>query len=410
MPSFEYTAITKQGKQTKGSVDADSMRAARAKLREHGIFPTTIKEGKVTASKTEKANDVSKFLKRESVSTKELAIFTRQLSTLIGAGLPLVSALSALTEQTGSETLRRVSVEVKEAVESGISMATALGNYPKIFPRLYINMVAAGEASGLLDKVLNNLADYLEGQMVMHSKLKKALTYPIMMLILCALVVAVLMIYVVPKIVEIFEKRGQVLPLPTRIVMWSSEHFISHGWLALLIILGAIATFRWYNSTPKGKRNVDALILRLPLVGGIYKKVATSRTASTLSALLTSGVQLLTALDITKKIMANIFYEEALEQVRDGVAEGKSLASELSKTKLYPSMLSHMIAVGEKSGELESMMQRAGVAYETEVKSTLEGLSTILEPIIIMIVGALVLFIVISVMLPMADMVTMIQK
>jgi general secretion pathway protein F len=218
MPSFEYTAINQKGHSKKGTIDADSLRLARQKLRERGIFPTSIKESKTVV--VHKSQDIGKFFQRNHISTKELAILTRQLATLVGAGLPLISALTALTDQTDSQLLKRMIVDIKEDVEGGSSLAKAFGAFPKSFPRLYTNMVAAGEASGLLDKVLNNLADYLEGQLVLRSKLKKALTYPIMMMILCVIVIAVLMVFVVPKIVEIFDKKGAVLPLPTRIVMW----------------------------------------------------------------------------------------------------------------------------------------------------------------------------------------------
>jgi len=408
MPSFEYLAIDSKGRSKKGTIDAENLRLARQKLREKHIFPTKISESQIVVK--HKSQDIGKYFQRESLTTKELCLLTRQLSTLVGAGLPLISALHALTDQTDSQLIKKMIVDIKEAVEGGSSLAKALGAFPKSFPRLYINMVAAGESSGLLDKVLNNLADYLEGQMVLRSKLKKALTYPVLMMCLCVIVIAVLMVFVVPKIVDIFNKKGAILPIPTRIVMWCSENFISFGLIAGIIIFAFVSFIRWYYKTDNGRKKLDMLIIRFPIFGKIYVKVATSRTASTLSALLTSGVQLLTAIEITKKIMANIHYEEGLEQVRIGVAEGKSLASELSKTKLYPSMLYHMIAIGEKSGELENMMSRAGTAYEVEVKNTLDGLSTIIEPLIIIIVGGIVLFIVISVLLPMADLMSVIRQ
>ena len=408
MPSFEYVAIDKAGRTIKGSIDADSVRAARQKLRARAIFPTDIRES--IAAAQQKTTDLRKYLQSDRVSTKDLAVFTRQIGTLVGAGLPLVAALNALSDQTDSPTLRRITVQVREAVEEGSSLAKAFGAFPKAFPRLYVNMVAAGEASGTLDKVLNNLADYLEGQLLLRSKIRSALFYPVMMLVVCALVIIALFVYVVPRIVDIFIKKGQQLPLPTRIMMWVSHSIINYGLYIAILGAGLVWLVYWYYRQEEGKRRIDRLLLRLPIFGAIYVKVATARTALTLGTLLGSGVQLLTALEITKRIMANIHYEEGLEQARVGVQEGRSLAAELAKTKLYPSMLSHMIAVGEKSGELEMMVEKAGTAYENEVKATLEGLSSLLEPLITVIVGMIVFFIVISVLLPMADLMTVVRR
>ena len=408
MPSFEYTAINKEGRTVKGAVDADSVRAARLKLRGKSIFPTDIKES--IASGQQKTKDIRKFLQRDRVSMKDLAVLTRQLGTLVGAGLPLVASLNALSDQTDTPVLRRIVVEVREAVEEGSSLAKALAAFPKAFPRLYVNMIAAGEASGTLDKVLNKLADYLEAQLTLRSKVRSALFYPILMLVMCALVIVGLFIYVVPRIVEIFVRKGHVLPFPTRVMMWLSYLIINYGIFAFLALLALIWLARWYYKQEEGKRQVDRLLLRIPIFSPIYIKVAAARTALTLGTLLASGVQLLTALDITKRIMGNVHYQEGLEQARIGVQEGRSLAAELSKTKLYPSMLSHMIAVGEKSGELELMVEKAGTAYESEVKATLEGLSSLLEPLITVVVGIIVFFIVISVLLPMADLMNVVQQ
>ena len=408
MPSFEYTAIDKAGRKVKGSLDADSVRGARQKLRSRDIFPTEIHES--IGATEQKKGDLRKYFTSDRVSTKYLTVFTRQLGTLVAAGLPLVAALNALSDQTESPVLRRITVEVREAVEEGSSLAKSLGNFPKAFPRLYVNMVAAGEASGTLDKVLNNLADYLEGQLMLRGKVRSALMYPAMMLVVCTLVIILLFVFVVPKIVEIFVKKGQTLPLPTRLMMWISTNIVTWGWLVVLLLVGVGWLVRWYYRQEKGKRAIDRVLLRIPIFSPIYRKVATARTALTLGTLLGSGVQLLSALEITKRIMANIHYEEGLEQCRIGVQEGRGLAAEISKTKLFPSMLSHMIAVGEKSGELEMMVQKAGTAYENEVNATLEGLSSLLEPLITIVVGGIVFFIVISVLLPMADLMTVVQK
>lgn len=408
MPVFEYVALDGNGRERKGTLDADSLRAAKQRLRSQSLFPTEIKEG-AEASK-EKSRDIKLYFRSSWVSTKDLAVSTRQLATLVGAGLPLVSALQALADQTESLSLRRVIIDVREKVEQGSSLAKSLGNYPKTFPALYVNMVAAGEASGTLDTVLENLAEYLEAQLELKRKISAALLYPILMLCICTLVVLGLFMYVVPRIVEIFKKQGATLPLPTRIMISISDLLINYWYLGALALVGLVALIRWYYRQPAGRARIDRIFLRLPIYGALYTKIGTARVANTLGTLLGSGVGLLNGLDITKNIISNVHMVKALEDARDGVREGRSLARELSRSGLFPSMLSHMIAVGETSGELEDMLEKAGKAYQSEVNATLSGLTSLLEPLMMIGVGFIVLCIVISVLLPMADLITVVQK
>jgi general secretion pathway protein F len=408
MPTFEYKGLDSSGKQSKGLLDAENIRAARQKLRKQNIFPTDIKENTGKTATTTK--DVLQFLKRDSISAQELSIMTRQLATLIGAGLPLVSALNALADQTESLTLRRIVISVKEQIEEGSTFAKAIGNYPKAFPRLYTNMVHAGETSGTLQTVLENLAEHLEAQVALRSKIRSALIYPVVMLSFCFLVVIGLFIFVIPNIVEIFTKQGATLPLPTQIMIAISDFLIAYWWSIPLMLIAAVMTLRWYYKRPDGRARIDTLLLRAPIIGGINLKINTARIALTLGALLKSGVQLLSAIDITRKMIGNIHVDKALEDARDGVKEGKSLAAELKKSNIFPPMLYHMVAVGEKSGTLEAMLLKAGDAYETEVNNVLEGLTSLLEPILMIFVGSVVLSIVVSVMLPMADLINVIQK
>lgn len=407
MPVFEYQAIDPKGKKIKGSIDAESLRTARQKLRTDGIFPTDIKES--TRQAVAASKDVLAYFRSQKVGVKDLSIMTRQLGTLITAGLPLVSALSALSDQTSSPILNRILVDVREKVEEGSSLAGALGAYPKSFPRLYVNMVASGETSGTLDRVLTNLADYLEGQLDLVRRVRSALMYPIIMMIVCSLVIAGLFVFVIPNIVEIFEKQNVALPLPTQVMIVISNLVIDYWYLAILGIVLGIYGFKVYYSTPTGRENVDRVLLRIPIFGAIYTKVATARVAGTLGTLLGSGVGMLTCLDIAKNIVGNVHLSRALEDAREGVKEGKSLAAELKRSGLYPPMLSHMVAVGEKSGELEGMLEKAGSAYEREVKATLEGLTSLLEPLMMVVVGGIVFCIVISVLLPLADLIDVIQ-
>ena len=408
MPIYEYSAINSQGKTSKGSVDAENIRAARQKLRGQSIFPTDIKEG--IAAAQQKSRDVKKYFVSNRVSTRELAFATRQLATLVGAGLPLVSALQALGEQTDSEVLKRIVVDIKENVEEGTSLAKSLGNFPKSFPRLYINMVAAGEASGTLDAVLTDLASYLESQLELRRKVNSALMYPILMLVLCTGVIIALFVFVIPKIVDIFKKQGAILPLPTRVMLFISDFLVYYWYIPALVITIIFFLSRWYWHQPEGRSNIDRILLKLPIFGKIYLKISTARVARTLGTLLSSGVGLLAGLDITKNIVANVHIVKALEDAQDGVREGRSLAGEFNRSQIFPVMLSHMVAVGEKSGELEQMLDRAAHAYERDVDATLSGLTSLLEPVMLVVVGMIVLTIVISVLMPMTDLINVVQN
>lgn len=409
MAVFEYTGINQHGKSIKGTIDADSVRGARQKLRSQQVYPTDVREGTEAAAK-DSARDVSKLFQTTRIKTKELSILTRQLATLVGAGLPLVSALQALSEQTDSLVGKRIILQIKDRVEEGSSLAKALAGYPTSFPGLYINMVASGEESGTLDAVLENLADYLEAQLELRRKVSSALFYPILMFGFCSLVVMGLLTFVVPSIVEIFQKQNAVLPLPTRILIGVSDTIINYWWAFGVGFVLLFFGFREYRRSPAGSRSIDRLILKIPVVGNLYIKLCTARIARTLGTLLASGVGLLTAMDIAKNIVSNIFVTEAIEEASVGVREGKSLANELSKSGIFPSLLSHMVAVGERSGRLEPMLLKAGKAYENEVNASLSGLTSLIEPIMIIVLGGVVFSIVIAVLMPMLDLIDVVQK
>jgi general secretion pathway protein F len=407
MPVYEYTALESSGRKTKGTVEADSIRAARQKLRSQSVFPTDIKES-LNASRGQ-SKDVKHLFGGDRVTTKQLTVATRLLATLSNAGLPLISALLSLSEQESSANFKRIIVDIKEKVEQGSSLAKAMGGYPKVFPRLYVNMVASGEASGALDTALENLADYYEAQLELRRKVTNALMYPILMFVFCIAVVIVLVAFVVPNIVEIFIKQNISLPLPTQIVIALSDFLIGYWWLLIIFTLGlALYVKRAYESTA-GRAWFDKTFLVLPIYGTIYRKVSTARIASTLATLLGGGVQLLSALDIVKNIIGNVHMRSAVEEARDGVKEGKSLARELSKCGYFPELLSQMIAIGEKSGNLEPMLQKAGKTFSNEANSSISGLTTLLEPLMIMFLGAIVFSIVISVLLPMVELMQIVQ-
>lgn len=401
MPIYEYTALNGTGKRIKGLVDADTLRSARSKLRTQNIFPTDIKES-IKAAKDNKQNVKNLFGDR--VSLKELTVATRLLATLANAGLPLVAAINALADQVESPTLKRIVVNIKERVEQGSSLAKALAAYPKVFPRLYVNMVQSGEASGTLDTILENLSDYYEAQMELRRKISSALFYPILMFGFCTLVVIGLVTFVVPNIVEIFIKQKIDLPFPTRAVIALSNALTGYWWAIIGLIALSISLVRYYYRQPKGREWFDAKLLKAPLFGPIYKKIATARVATTLGTLLNGGVELLQALDIVKNIVGNVHMRKSLEEARDGVREGRSLAKEISKSGYFPNLLSQMVAIGEKSGKMENMLSKAGKSFTSEVNAAIAGLTSLIEPLMMIVLGGLVFSIVISVLMPMTKL------
>lgn len=401
MPIYEYTALNAAGKRVKGLVDADTLRSARTKLRTQNVFPTEIKES-IKAAKDNKQNVKNIFGDR--VSLKELTLATRLLATLSNAGLPLVSALASLSDQIESASLKRNIVDIKERVEQGSSLAKALAAYPKVFPRLYVNMVQSGEASGTLDTILDNLADYYEAQMALRRKITSALFYPILMFGFCVLVVIGLVTFVVPSIVEIFIKQKIVLPLPTRVVIALSDALTGYWWAILGTLILTVYLIRYYYRQPKGREWFDRKMLTAPLIGPIYRKIATARVSSTLGTLLNGGVELLTALEIVKNIVGNVHMRKALEEARDGVREGRNLSKELSKSGYFPNLLSQMVAIGEKSGKLEVMLAKAGKNFSGDADAALAGLTSLIEPLMMVVLGGVVFGIVMSILLPMTEM------
>lgn len=408
MAVFEYEGINDKGKSVKGLIEGDSDRSARQRLKAQGILPSAIRQSQKEKKATSK--DVKKFFTRERVSTRELAMATQQLALLIRNGKPLVGALQVLTDQVDSPVLKRTLAQVRERVEQGDPLARALSHHTTIFPKLYINMVGSAEASGTLDTVLQKVADYLEAQVELNRKVTGALTYPIIMLVLCTAVIVVLMVVVVPRIVEMFTRQGAKLPLPTRVVLSISE-LITGYWHVLLVtlVIGIFGFIKWYK-TPSGRSRVDDLILRGPIFGKILVKVSTARVASTLGALLQSGVGLLDALGIVRNIVENVHFQKVIDDAQEGVREGRPLSRELMRGGRFPSMLGHLIASGEETGELDRMLGQAGKEYERDVTSILSSLTTLLEPLMLVIVGGIVFIIVISVLLPMADLISVIQK
>ncbi|NKE71399.1 type II secretion system inner membrane protein GspF [Candidatus Manganitrophus noduliformans] len=400
MAIYEYKGLDVEGKSKAGIVDADSPKVARAKLRKSGIFPVEITQTQ-QAAPTGLSKPVTLF--SEGMTLAETAVMTRQLSTLLGAGISLMEALGALTEQVEKPAAKKIWIDVREGVKEGASLADALTRHPKVFSVLYRQMVRAGEASGTLDRILVRLADYLESQVRLRNKLFSILTYPVLMLFVSGAILIFLISFVVPKVTAIFADLNQALPLPTVILLALSDFLRGYGWLLIGAgVLGGMI-YRRHIQTPRGREQYDRLLLRIPLAGRVAKMVAISRFTRTLATLLASGVPLLTALEIVQQVVGNKVLEEAIQGARGNIREGQSIAEPLKRSGLFPPLVTHMIAIGEKSGELEGMLQKVSEAYDNEVETVVTGMTSLLAPLMILGMGGVVLFIVLAILLPIFE-------
>lgn len=400
MAIYEYKGLDVEGKNKAGIVDADSPKVARAKLRKSGIFPVEITQTQ-QAAPTGLSKPVTLFSERMTLA--ETAVMTRQLSTLLGAGISLMEALGALTEQVEKPAAKKIWIDVREGVKEGASLADALTRHPKVFSVLYRQMVRAGEASGTLDRILVRLADYLESQVRLRNKLFSILTYPVLMLFVSGAILIFLISFVVPKVTAIFADLNQALPLPTVILLALSDFLRGYGWLLIGAgVLGGMM-YRRHIQTPRGREQYDRLLLRIPLAGRVAKMVAISRFTRTLATLLASGVPLLTALEIVQQVVGNKVLEEAIQGARGNIREGQSIADPLKRSGLFPPLVTHMIAIGEKSGELEGMLQKVSEAYDNEVETVVTGMTSLLAPLMILGMGGVVLFIVLAILLPIFE-------
>jgi general secretion pathway protein F len=406
MPVYAYKGLSQEGRAVSGIIDADTPKGARLKLRGSGVFPTDLVEEQrqksSTAAEARSEFTLARFVER--ITPQELALLTRQLSTLVGANLPLVDCLSALIEQVESARIKRTLSHIREQVTEGTSLADALKAHPRIFSDLYVSMVRAGEASGALDVVLLRLADYAESYAALRDKVRTALTYPILMAIVGTGIMLFLLSYVVPKVTKIFAENKAALPLMTTVLLAISGFLQEYWWLVVGAIIAVVLSIRVSTRTPAGRLRYDRYVLSIPYFGKLLKKVALARFARTLSTLLTSGITLLQSLDIVKNVVNNTMLSKAIEDARASIREGQSIAPPLKKSGLFPAMLIHMIAVGEKSGELEQMLSRAADAYDNEVTSAVTALTSVLEPVMILIGGAVVLFIVLAILLPIFEL------
>ncbi len=405
MAVFEYRGVGADGRPAKGIVDAESARAARAKLRKDGIFPTDVREE--SAARTTAGRAGRRPGRR--ISATDLAVTTRQLATLVGAAVPLVESLRALADQVEHPTLKPVLARVRERVNEGASLADALADHPKIFVPLYVNMVRSGEASGALDIVLTRLADFTEKQARLRGRLSAAMIYPILMVVVGTGILTFLLMYVVPQITQVFAEQKVVLPWLTRALLWLTDVLRGYWWLMLGVIAGAALALDRYRRTPKGREALDRLWLRLPVFGRLVRMAAVARATRTLSTLLGAGVQMLPALGIVSAVVENRVLAGAIDGARTRVAEGESLSEPLRRSGHFPPIVTHMIAVGERSGELEAMLGKVADAYDEVVETRIAALTALLQPVMILAMGAVVLLVVLAILLPIIDMNTVLR-
>jgi general secretion pathway protein F len=405
MAIYQYKGLDTGGSTVNGIIDADNQKSARGKLRKKGVFPTEIwqQKGRATRGKGLSVQfDFKKYFER--ISVKDIAAMTGQLSTLVGAGIPLVEGLAALIEQVENPKLESTLRDLREKVNQGSTLAEAMRDHPTVFTPLYVNMVGAGESSGALETVLNRLTDYTEEQVRLQGKIVSALTYPALMGAVSGLIIIGLFVGVIPRIKRIFDSYDATLPLITRFVMGISDLFI-HRWYVIVILgSGSVYGFIKWVKTEKGRARWHRFLLQVPIIGDVNRKVAVSRFCRTLSTLLDSAVPILTAVNIVKTVVGNDVIAAAIEKVGVNISEGQSIAAPLKESGQFPPIVTHMINIGERTGELEPMLSKVADAYDQEVERTLEALTSILEPVMIVVLGGVVAVVALSILLPMLSM------
>lgn len=400
MPVYTYKALTEAGDASSGIIDADSPREARQKLRHKKLHVTELMAAEEAKGRVKRRRVLFQSRRREDV-----AMITRQLATLLGSGIPLVGAFTALIEQADFEPLKASLMDVRERISQGSSLSEAMQAHPHYFNELYVNMVAAGEAGGNLDRVLYQLADFLHAQNRTRAKVVAALSYPVMMFMIGVVVVLILITAVVPKILDVIQKESDAaLPLPTEILVALSGFMGSYWWALLGLAVALYLAYLQARRTREGRLWIDSVKLEIPVAGNLIRKAAISRFAVTLATLLESGLPVLDALVVVRRVVDNALLAEAIETVRQRVAEGADIATPIKANRIFPSIVGYMVAVGEESGRLEELLKKTAQAYDEEVEIAGQKLTALLEPAIIVFMAVVVGFIVLSVMLPIIQM------
>ena len=398
MPTYVFKGRNRLNEIVVGERVADNREALRQILRKEQVTLTSVKE---------KGREIGipKIGGRKKVKSKDLSVFTRQFSVMIDAGLPLVQCLEILAQQQDNKYFQQILLQVRQDVEEGSTLAAAMGRHPRVFDQLYANMVEAGETGGILDLILQRLSTFIEKIVKLKRDIISAMIYPSAVIVLAIVAVAVIMVVVIPQFQNIFLGLlgpGEQLPLPTRIVVGTSSFLAGWGGLVILAtVIGTAIAIKFYYKTPGGRRNIDALLLKIPIIGDIFRKISVARFSRTLSTLLSSGVPILQSLDITAKTSGNVIIEEAIVKVRQGVERGESFVEPLKATEVFPHMVAQMIGIGEQTGALDAMLGKIADFYEAEVDSAIANLLTLIEPLLIGFLGVTIGSIVISMYLPL---------
>ena len=396
MPTtFKWTGKTPKGTVQQGEMSAETREDVIAALRKQGIIPTIVAEKKASAL------NLGAFKRGKKIKDRDIIVFTRQFASMYNAGIPIVQGLDIMSKQTENKTLREIIGKVKGDVESGTTLADSMKKYPKAFDDLYVNLVAAGEQGGVLDSVLQRLAVYIEKAMKLKKKVKGAMIYPAVVMFVAAMVIAIIMIFVIPIFAKVFGEMGVALPLPTQMVVGLSNFLSGIGGLILFaVIVGSIFALRQYRSTAGGRMVTDKLFLKIPVIGELIRKVAVARFSRTLGTLISSGVPILDGLDICAKSAGNKVVEKVVYEVKKDVASGKTVSEPLAKSDVFPPMVVQMISVGESTGSLDQMLSKIADFYDDEVDNTVQNLTVLLEPALMVFLGTVIGFIVIALYLP----------
>ena len=397
MPVYVWVAQTKKGRKLKGEIDAANEAIALSQLKKRNF---TVKKLK---PKPKDIFENISFLKPK-VTNKDLVVFTRQFSTMIDAGLPLVQGLTILAEQSENPTFKAILKEITKDVEGGSTLAEAMKKHPKIFDSLFVNLVAAGEVGGILDTILRRLAQFIEKAEKLKSQIKGAMTYPIVVMAIAIIVIAVILVFVIPVFEDMFKSFGKALPAPTQLVVNMSEFLKGNIHWCILALIAIVYAYKKYRNSTGGRKTTDALFLKLPVFGDLLKKTAVARFTRTLGTMLSSGVPILDALEIVAKTSGNVILEEVIFEVRASIAEGQTIAEPLSETGIFPAMVVQMISVGEATGALDTMLEKIADFYDDEVDAAVEALTSMLEPLLMVFLGGAIGGMVIAMYLPIFKM------
>jgi general secretion pathway protein F len=400
MPVFEYRGLNKTGKNIKGTIDAENIRMARVRLKKDGIYVADLRD----KGKAEVKAKGQSSAKNKTVGVEALSLMTRQLATLLKSNIPLVESLAAVADQVENPVLKGALSDIKNMVNEGTSLHKALAKYPKIFSNIFISMSEAGEMSGTLDVILIRLAEFLEAQNELRSKIRSAMMYPILMTGMTSLMLGGLFIYVIPKISQIFEQADMKLPWYTQVIIGISDFLVNYWMIIIASVFGFYFLFRNWKATPTGSAQWDRFCLKVPLLGKIIRMIAVSRFTRTLSTLLQGGVPMLSAMDIVRNVVDNAVLAKAVVEARDNISEGETIAGPLKKSGEFPPIVIHMINIGEKTGELENMLTQVSDSYDFQVKNTIQGLTSLMEPIMIVMMGVVIGIIVFAIMIPIFEM------